>query len=155
MVGEGESRRVAATNDGMLSCVPDLSDMRKQYHFWPSAVGDGFDAWDVDRLIALAAELPVEQVDVESIDEVDSVYWFDDVQRPTVRAVIEHARLIDEVDASHPIILGPDGRVMDGMHRIARALRDGRSHVDARRLPTLPPPDHRNARADELPYERD
>ncbi len=129
--------------------------MRKQYHFWPREADGGVDAWDVDRLIELSEELPVEQVDVESIDEVDSVYWFDEVQRPTVRAVIEHARLVDEVDSSYPIILGPDGRVMDGMHRIARALRDGRSHIDAKRLPTLPPPDHRNARADELTYKRD
>ncbi len=134
--------------------MPDLSDMRKQYHLWPSENGHGFDAWDVDRLIELAEHLPVEEIDVESIEEVDSIYWFDDVQRPTVRAVIAHARLIDNVDMTNPIILGPDGRVVDGMHRIARALRDGLTRLDARRLPTMPPPDYRNARADELPYER-
>ncbi len=134
--------------------MADLSDMKKQYHLWPSDSGGGLDAWDVDRLIDLAEGLPVEQVEVESIGEVDSVYWFDEVQQPTVRAVIEHARLISEVDVGHPIILGPDGRVMDGMHRIARALRDGNSHVGAKRLPTLPPPDHRNIRPDELSYER-
>lgn len=27
------------------------------------------------------------------------------------RKVVEHIRLIGEVDVSHPIILGPDGRV--------------------------------------------
>lgn len=134
--------------------MADLTNMRKQYHFWPSESGGGLDAWDVDRLIHLAEGLPVEQVDVDSIGEVDSVYWFDEVHRPTVRAVIEHARLISEVDTTHPIILGPDGRVMDGMHRVARALHDGKSHLDARRLPTLPPPDHRNIRPDELSYER-
>ena len=138
----------------MLSDVADLSKMRKQFHLRPSATGDGLDAWDVDRLIELADGLPVEQVAVESIAEVDSVHWFDSVQRPTVRAVIEHARLIDEVDTSHPIILGPDGRVLDGMHRIARAIRDGVSRIDARRLPTLPPPDHLDTRADRLSYDR-
>lgn len=50
--------------------------MRKQYHFWPSK--SGVDAWDVDRLIKLTAELPVEQVAVADIHEVDSVYWFDE-----------------------------------------------------------------------------
>ena len=128
--------------------------MRKQYHFWPSDDGVGVDAWDVDRLIELSERLPIEEIEVESIRELDSVHWFDEVQRPTVRAVLEHARLIDEVDTAHPIILGPDGRVMDGMHRIARALRDGRSQIGARRLPALPPPDHRNVRADELSYDR-
>lgn len=34
-------------------------------------------------------------------------------------------RLTQQVDLAYPIILGADGRVMDGMHRIARALLDG------------------------------
>lgn len=134
--------------------MADLSDMRKRYHLWPSERAGGFDAWDVDRLIDLTESLPIEEIDVESIDEIDSVYWFDDVRQPTVRAVIDHARLIDDVDPSYPVILGPDGRVMDGMHRVARALRDGRRRIDARRLLDLPPPDHRNVSPDELSYER-
>src|SRR5713226_7247495 len=103
--------------------------MRKQYHFWP---GDGgLDAWDVDRLIDLAADLSVEDVSLADIHEVDSAYWFDDSERPTVRRVVKHWRLIQEVDPSYPIILGPDGPVMDGMHRIARALAEGRSTIKA------------------------
>lgn len=134
--------------------MADLPEMRKQYHLRPSERGGGFDAWDVDRLIELTESLPIEQISVDSIEEVDSTYWFDDVQRPTVRAVVDHARLIDEVDMSWPVILGPQGRVMDGMHRIARALRDGHLRIGARRLPDLPPPDYRNVRPDELPYHR-
>lgn len=64
--------------------------------------------------------------------------------RPTVRAVVEHAERIRTVDPSHPILLGPDGRIMDGMHRVARALLDGRDTIAARRFPELPEPDHRN-----------
>ena len=77
--------------------------------------------WDVDRLIELAEHLPVEEIDPDSIEEVDSIYWFDDVQRQTVRAVIEHMT-IDDVDTTYPIILGPDGRVMDRIHRVAGLL---------------------------------
>jgi hypothetical protein len=79
--------------------------MRKQYHFWP---GDqGIDAWDVDRLIGLTRDLSVEEVPLAKLHEVDSVYWFDSSQRPTVRNVVEHFRLVQEVDPQHPIILGP------------------------------------------------
>lgn len=128
--------------------------MRKQYHFWPGK--RGFDAWDIDRLIALSSELQIEEVPLSGIEEIDSVYWFDDEQeRPTVRKVVEHLRLIRQVDTSYPIILGPDGRVMDGMHRIARAMLDGLSSIAAVRLPTLPPPDYVDCRPSELPYERD
>ncbi len=126
--------------------------MRKQYHFWPGE--HGLDAWDVDRLIELAAGLPVERVLVRDIREVDEVYWFDQWQTATVRAVVQHVALVQEVDLRFPIILGPDGRVMDGMHRVARALLDGLPAVDAVRLAVLPPPDHTACRPQDLPYDR-
>jgi hypothetical protein len=125
--------------------------VRKQYHFWPGE--HGRDAWDVDRLVALSRDLPVESVPLDEIGEIDSNYWFDDDrQEPTVRRVVEHVRLIDEVDPSYPVILGPDGRVMDGMHRIARALLEGRATIAAVRLETVPEPDYRDCRPEDLPY---
>ena len=42
-----------------------------------------------------------------------------------MRKVVEHTALILEADLAYPIILGHDGRVMDGMHRVARALMAG------------------------------
>jgi hypothetical protein len=76
--------------------------VRKQYHFWPGS--DGLDAWDVDRLVELCRDLPAVAVEISSISEVDSVYWFDEKsERP--------------------------------------------------RLETLPEPDYRNCRPEELPYE--
>jgi hypothetical protein len=124
--------------------------VRKQYHFWPS--DNGLDAWDVDRLIRLSAELPVIEVPLAAIAEVDTVYWFDGKsEQPTVRKVIEHARLISEVDTTYPVILGPDGRVMDGMHRIARLLVDGQATVRARQFDVLPEPDYRGCAPEDLP----
>ena len=62
--------------------------MRKQYHFRPG--DDGLDAWDVDRLVELSKELPVRQVRLDSIDELDSDYWYTDGHAsPTVRSVID------------------------------------------------------------------
>ena len=49
-----------------------------------------------------------------------------------MRAVVAHARLIAEVDVAHPIVLDVHGRVMDGMHRVARALLDGHRHASPR-----------------------
>lgn len=129
----------------------DTAFVRKQYHFWPAE--PGFDAWDVDRLIALSRNLPIEQVTVGSIQEIDTEYWFDgSAEVPTVRKVAEHARLISAVDASYPIILGHDGRVMGGMHRIARALLEGRTEIGAVRFSSLSEPDYRGCWPYELPY---
>jgi hypothetical protein len=125
--------------------------MRRQYHLWPA--GAGFDAWDVERLISLSRDLPVHAVPVDSVSEVDTVYWFDaSTAPPTVRAVVEHTRLMLAADPSFPVILGPDGRVMDGMHRITRAILEGRTEVSAVPFPTLPEPDYRDCQPTDLTY---
>ena len=125
--------------------------MRKQYNVWPSE--QGLDAWDVDRLIRLSRDLPIHDVLLDAIAEVDSDYWFRyGPIVPTVRRVVEHMRLTTEVDLSYPIILPASGWVMDGMHRAARAILDGHFTIQAVRFVTDPEPDHRNCSLDDLPY---
>lgn len=127
--------------------------MRKQYHFWPAADGDRWDAWDVHRLIELARALPREDVPLTQIHELDTDYWSQAGTEPTVRGLLIHVRLILDVDPSHPILLGPDGRVMDGMHRVCRAILDNHATITAVRFPHLPEPDHRNVRPHDLSYD--
>ena len=69
-----------------------------------------------------------------------------------MRKVVEHTALILEADLAYPIILGHDGWVMDGMHRVARALMAGRSHIDAVRFPAPLGADSRNCQPRDLPY---
>jgi hypothetical protein len=126
--------------------------VRKQYHF--RRTEQGFCAWDVDRLLALLGDRPVEQVPLGDLADVDGDYWFGHGDAPTVRAVVEHARLIAEADLSFPVVLDPSGRVMDGMHRVGKALLLGHPTVLARRLVSLPPPDHVDVRPEDLPYDR-
>ena len=126
--------------------------MRKQYHFWPSE--QGLQAWDVDRLIELSRDLPRQKIPVSSIREFDEVYWFDgEYQKPTCRKVVEHLQLIQETDLAHPIILGADGRVMDGMHRVAKAFLEGRSEIEAVRFASDPAPDTVGVQPADLPYD--
>jgi hypothetical protein len=94
-----------------------------------------------------------EAVALSAITEMDTNYWFSHGYAPTVRALVEHHRLINEVDLVDPIILDPDGRVLDGMHRVARALLDGRSTITAKRLLNMPSPDYTDVLPDELPYD--
>ena len=125
--------------------------MRKQYHFWPS--DRGLIAWDVDRLIELSRGFPRVQVPLESISELDQVYWFDDDQeKPTCRKVLQHAQLIEEANFEHPIILASDGRVMDGMHRVAKAVQQGLKTIEAVRFEIDPRPDCTGRAPRDLPY---
>ncbi len=122
--------------------------MRKQYSFWPGEAG--LDAWDVDRLVDASRGLAVLPVALSELDEVDGPYWGDAPATP--RWLVEHARLVAEADAAYPIILSAEGRVMDGMHRVVKALVEGRDRLDAVRFAVTPPPDYRGVDPDDLPY---
>ena len=82
----------------------------------------GLLAWDVDRLIQLTATLP----------------------RRRVR--------LTQIDLAFPIILSADGSVMDGMHRVAKAVRAGHDGIDAVRFERDPEPDYVGRGPDDLPY---
>lgn len=126
--------------------------MRKQYHLRPSPAG--LLAWDVDRLIDLSAHLPPHEVPLDAIRELDEPFWFGGgSEEATCRAVADHARLIRETDLRYPIILGADGRVMDGMHRVAKAYLEGRATVTAVRLEVDPDPDFVGVDEADLPYD--
>jgi hypothetical protein len=99
-------------------------------------------AWQIETIWEAARGLAVEQVAIETISEVDEDCWFGGGGgAPTVRAVTQHARSMMQADPTLPVILASDGQVLDGMHRIARALLDGRPTVPAQRLPADPEPD--------------
>lgn len=123
--------------------------MRKQYYFRPSA--RGLQAWDVDRLIALSAHLPLQQVVVEELGELDRP-WNGDGERPTWRELLAHIRMMHNADLSFPIILAANGEVMDGRHRIAKAALEGRVTISAVQFDADPPPDFVGREPEDLPY---
>ncbi|MQQ99973.1 hypothetical protein [Glaciimonas soli] len=126
--------------------------MRKQYHFRPSEAG--LRAWDVHKLLALSADLPIFSVPLNQIRELDQNYWFAYAEVPTCRAIVEHMRLMQETDLRYPIILSADGGVMDGMHRAAKALLYGHVSIMAVQFTTDPEPDFIGIAPDELPYDQ-
>lgn len=125
--------------------------MRKQYHFRPTERGTLI--WDVDRLVELSKDLSVTAVAISEIGELDEKFWFNDAgDQPTCRRIALHAKLIGETDLQYPIILSQNGRVMDGMHRVCRALIEGRSTILAVRFDMDPNPDYIDVSPDDLPY---
>jgi len=132
--------------------APAPRGLRPQYHFRDSP--EGLLAWDVRRLVALARDLPLERVPLERIAELGEPHWYAHGEAtPTCRSVVEHCRLIAEADLAFPIVLDRAGRVMDGMHRVCRALLEGRPDVAAVRFERDPEPDHVGRDPASLPYE--
>jgi hypothetical protein len=124
--------------------------MRKQYYFRPSPAG--LLAWDVDRLVDLSRTFTVRAVPLEEIRELDYALFGDD-EPPTWRSFAGHCRLVHEAELRYPIIRAANGAVMDGMHRVSKALVQGRDTIDAVQFDTDPEPDYVGCRPDELPYD--
>ena len=128
--------------------------MRTQYRLRTSE--RGLLAWDVHGLIEKTIGLIPFDLTLDEIRELDETFWFENEgDTPTCRKIAEHAKLIAETDLSHPIILDPDGRVMDGMHRVCKALLEGRTSILAVKLDEMPEPDFTGLALDELPYPFD
>jgi len=133
-----------------LTKAQAIMKLRQQYHFRESE--KGLMSWDVLRLIKLTSKLQVKLIPLAQIQELDEQFWYGLGTRPTCRSVAEHAKLINEVDLSYPIILCPEGRVMDGMHRVCRALIEGHDSIKAVQLETEVEPDYIGVLPDDLPY---
>ena len=125
-------------------------NLHQQYHFRESP--DGLLAWDVLKLIDLTKDYEIIEVAVKDIRELKEVYWFGLGAPPIMEDIAEHAKKIFEADISYPIILCPEGRVMDGMHRVCKALIEKQEYIKAVRLIELHEPDHIGKQPDELPY---
>lgn len=96
--------------------------------------------WHTERLWELAKALEPFEILVEDIPELDQNCWFPD-REPTLRRIAEHSRRIIDADLGRPIILNADGSLMDGGHRICKALLEGTASVLAVRFETMPEPD--------------
>jgi len=58
---------------------------------------------------------------------------------------IQHMIDIECVDFKYPIIISPGGWVMNGWHRVAKAILSGKSTIKAIRIFELPKPDGTNS----------
>ncbi len=125
--------------------------MRAQYHFRKSP--QGLCAWDVRRLVELTQTFAPERVPLSEIRELNEPYWANENARQlTCREVVDHARLMLDCDLTFPVILSSDGRVMDGMHRVCKALLQGLAEIKAVRFDRDPEPDYIGVHPDDLPY---
>ncbi|MGE8654003.1 MAG: hypothetical protein ACN6NV_09705 [Acinetobacter gandensis] len=123
--------------------------MRKQYHF--CQVGEDIYIWDVHSLVALSEKLNVKEILITDIQGLNEAYWFPDTH-PTTQQMIEHMQLVNAADLSYPIILCAEGRVMDGMHRIAKAILGHQTHILAVQFEHTPKPNFINVDEGDLDY---
>jgi len=129
-----------------------MSVIRPQYHF--RITKTGLDAWYVARLIVLSKELPLRHIDPTEVSELHENHWyFHGESIPSPLSIIEHSRLINECDLAYPIILDANDRVMDGMHRVCKAVLIGQLTIPAVQFAVDPDTDFTNCDPEALPHD--
>ena len=94
--------------------------------------------WTVTNLIARAKDL--EPFDLP----LAAIYSGTEVWTPVGSAygIAHHVRRAVDVNTEYPIILCQQGFIMDGWHRVLRALIDGKTTIKAVRFVETPPYDY-------------
>jgi hypothetical protein len=96
--------------------------------------------WYTGRLWELSKGFTPFWISLSEIAELDSDCWFGGAE-PTLREVAKHADRIAKADLSYPIILNDDGSLMDGGHRVCKALLGGQTSILAVKFSEMPAPD--------------
>ena len=93
--------------------------------------------WSVPRLWRAAWDLPELQMPVVDLVIRENLH---ELPHMRLAEMVEYIREVEMSDFSYPIILGPDGRVVDGFHRLTKARVDGLESIKVKLLPEMPPP---------------
>lgn len=92
------------------------------------------DYWAVTRLIEHSKGLPVFEMPLKGIYIGQSVFS----ESRTARSIAEHVKRVNETSLEYPILLDPDGFIMDGWHRVIKALVNGDKTIKAVRFTEMP-----------------
>lgn len=126
-------------NQPSLRVITSMSDIME--HTCSLIVGGSKAVWRVDTLWNYAKDIEIELKSLSDFDlAVDC--WFQDVQAPTLLNVAKHTQRINNADITFPILLTPDGDVLDGFHRLAKAWIMSLENIPTIQLRNLPPPDY-------------
>lgn len=91
--------------------------------------------WKVARLIALAEGLEPFDIPVKHLN-ICGLY---PKEIETTKDFVYHVEKVLEADLDYPIILDDEGYVMDGRHRVIKALLGKKETIKAVRFEVTPP----------------
>lgn len=94
----------------------------------------GRHTWSVPRLFELARDLPIMNI---PLNHLSLYYTYDKL---TLREMVTHMRAVLDADLTMPIILDEDGEIMDGRHRLMKAMLKGSKTIKAVRFDENPSP---------------
>ena len=89
--------------------------------------------WSVARLIGLTKDMEVMSIPLKHLNTYNTY------EKLTLREMVGHILAVNEADLKFPIILDEDGEIMDGRHRLMKAILTGKKTIKAVRFEENPP----------------
>ena len=90
--------------------------------------------YKINDLIDLSKDLPVMQIPLDHLCITRSFGTSD------IRDFVSHMNAVMDSDLKYPIILCENGGILDGAHRVCKALHLGKKTIKAVRFESNPPP---------------
>jgi len=90
--------------------------------------------WSVARLCELSKGLTLLTI---PLDHLCVSYLYENLR---LRDMVSHMKAVNEADLNYPIILDEDGDIMDGRHRVMKAMLQGHETILAVRFDKNPRP---------------
>lgn len=97
---------------------------------------DGGKTWFVSRLIEKAKGLPIQEMPLSGLNTYNMF-----PKSATMNEFVSHVKKVNDADLSYPIILDDEGYIMDGRHRVAKAILIGEKTIKFVRFDETPAPD--------------
>ena len=98
----------------------------------------GKNEYSVDRLKELSKEFEVFDA------PIDCLNVYNTYDKLSLREMVMHIQAVLDCDLTYPIILDEDGEIMDGRHRIMKAILNGDKTIKAVRFDKNPLPCRRD-----------
>ena len=73
--------------------------------------------YNVHAAVTLARDIEVKELLIE-----DMYIGYKSPCNESLRSFMEHFKMVDDADLSYPILLNEDGYIIDGRHRLAKAI---------------------------------
>ena len=109
--------------------------------------GEG-NIWRAKTLIKASKELPVFQLGISRKNLDTILRW----KLVNLRDYLNHYQRVMDANLSNPLILRSDGYIMNGWHRVIKALYENKRFLPAKIFKETPPPDFS---AEELETEKE
>ncbi len=85
--------------------------------------------YNILSAVTLARDLEVKDLVIE-----DMYIAYGSPCDNSLRSFLEHVKMVDDADLSFPILLNQDGFVIDGRHRLSKAILNGDKTIKAKRF---------------------